>query len=142
MKLVWQNKSHESLKAFKALATTYTSYVTDRFALAHDAVSITIVTKPAMRKLNHTFRGINEATDVLTFNGDESYLGDIIICYAVVVDKAKQEQMSTTDYFVFTVVHGLLHALGYDHQTDKDYEMMIDLQDDIIKQGASYERTT
>ena len=142
MKLIWQNKSQEPLRHLKLIATRYVDYVDSRFSLPHEEVAITISTRAKMKEFNHTFRGKNEATDVLTFPGDESYLGDIIICYAIVVEKAQALNMTIEDYFIFTVVHGLLHALGYDHQTQEDYDTMMSLQDDIIQQGAQYERTT
>lgn len=136
MKLIWQNKSQESLKHLKPVALRYVQIVTERFMLSIDEVSITMISKPAMKKMNHQYRGINQPTDVLTFVGDDTYLGDIVICYPVVVEKAIELDMTTLDYFRFTVVHGLLHALGYDHQTSEDYDSMMNLQDEILKQGV------
>lgn len=136
MKLIWQNKSQESLKHLKPVALRYVEIVTERFGLSFDEVSITMISKTAMKAMNHQYRGMNQPTDVLTFVGDETYLGDIVICYPVVVQKALENEMSTLDYFRFTVVHGLLHGLGYDHQTTEDYEAMMRLQEEIIKQGV------
>lgn len=136
MKLLWQNKTRESLHHLKPIAQRYVEIVTNRFQLPHDEVSITIVSSKAMQTMNQSFRGMNKPTDVLTFPGEDGYLGDIIICYSVVVEKAKDEAMTTEDYFRFTVVHGLLHALGHDHQTPTTYDAMMKLQEDIIQQGV------
>lgn len=136
MKLLWQNKTRESLHHLKPIAQRYVEIVTNRFQLPHDEVSITIVSSKAMQTMNQSFRGMNKPTDVLTFPGEDGYLGDIIICYSVVVEKAKDESMTTEDYFRFTVVHGLLHALGHDHQTPSAYDAMMKLQEDIIQQGV------
>ena len=136
MKLLWQNKSRQSLNHLKPIAQRYVEIVSNRFQLPHDEVSITIVSSKAMQTMNQRFRGLNKPTDVLTFPGEDSYLGDIVICYSVVVEKAREEAMSTEDYFRFTVVHGLLHALGYDHQTPSEYDAMMTLQEDIIQQGV------
>ena len=136
MKLPWQNKSRQSLSHLKPIAQRYVEIVSNHFQLPHDEVSITIVSSKAMQTMNQRFRGLNKPTDVLTFPGEDSYLGDIVICYSVVVEKAREEAMSTEDYFRFTVVHGLLHALGYDHQTPSEYDAMMTLQEDIIQQGV------
>jgi probable rRNA maturation factor len=136
MKLLWQNKSQESLKHLKPIARRYIELVTQRFQPPFDEVSITLVSRRAMKQMNQTFRGFNTPTDVLTFPGENGYMGDIVICYPVVVEKAIDEQMTTEEYFRFTVVHGLLHALGYDHQTPEEYETMMKLQEEIINQGV------
>ena len=136
MKLLWQNKTRQSLSHLKPIAQRYVEIVSSRFQLPHDEVSITVVSSKAMQTMNQSFRGLNKPTDVLTFPGEDSYLGDIVICYSVVVEKAREEAMSTEDYFRFTVVHGLLHALGYDHQTPSEYDAMMTLQEDIIQQGV------
>ena len=136
MKLLWQNKTKQSLSHLKPIAQRYVEIVSKRFLIPHDEVSITVVSSKAMQTMNQSFRGLNKPTDVLTFPGEDSYLGDIVICYSVVVEKAREEAMSTEDYFRFTVVHGLLHALGYDHQTPSEYDAMMTLQEDIIQQGV------
>ena len=136
MKLLWQNKTRQSLSHLKPIAQRYVEIVSKRFLLPHDEVSITVVSSKAMQTMNQSFRGLNKPTDVLTFTGEDSYLGDIVICYSVVVEKAREEAMSTEDYFRFTVVHGLLQALGYDHQTPSEYDAMMTLQEDIIQQGV------
>ena len=136
MKLLWQNKTKESLHHLKPIAQRYVEIVTNRFQLPHEEVSITIVSSKAMQTMNQSFCGMNKPTDVLTFPGEDGYLGDIIICYSVVVEKAKDEAMTTEDYLRFTVVHGLLHALGHDHQTPSEYDAMMKLQEDIIQQGV------
>jgi probable rRNA maturation factor len=91
-------------------------------------VSIALVDDAAMQILNRRFRGKNKTTDVLTFPADDSYaepasdarpLGDIVIS----VDQARR-QAATEGHAIATeirylVVHGILHALGYDHETDQ-----------------------
>ncbi len=90
-------------------------------------VSIAFVDDRAMRALNQKFRRRKKTTDVLTFPADDSYadpsrkgrpLGDIVIS----VDRARRQAAEEGHAFAteirFLILHGILHALGYDHETD------------------------
>jgi probable rRNA maturation factor len=96
-------------------------------------VSIIIVSKRRIQQMNLHYRQINQPTDVLTFPGDELYLGDIVICYDVAVKKANEFNQTVENYMRFCIVHGLLHAIGYDHQTNESYDEMMDLQEQVIQ---------
>jgi len=133
MRLLWQNTTRHPLSRFKTIALAYVSDVTKRFQLTHQDVSIIIVSKRRIQQMNHHYRQINQPTDVLTFPGDELYLGDIVICYDVAVKKANELNQTVEDYMRFCVVHGLLHAIGYDHQTNESYDEMMDLQEQVIQ---------
>ncbi len=91
-------------------------------------VSIAFVDDDAMTELNKKFRGKKKTTDVLTFRADDSYnepsatgrpLGDIVISVDQARRQAVDEKHSLATEIRYLVVHGLLHALGYDHETDK-----------------------
>ena len=91
-------------------------------------VSIAFVDDDAMTELNKKFRGKKKTTDVLTFRADDSYnepsatgrpLGDIVISVDQARRQAADEKHSLATEIRYLVVHGLLHALGYDHETDK-----------------------
>jgi probable rRNA maturation factor len=91
-------------------------------------VSIAFVDDDAMTELNKKFRGKKKTTDVLTFRADDSYnepsasgrpLGDIVISVDQARRQAIDEKHSLATEIRYLVVHGLLHALGYDHETDK-----------------------
>ena len=80
-----------------------------------------LISDAVMRKHNRQFRGQNRATDVLSFpdereDGEEdSYLGDILIS----VEAADRQRNKTLlEELKLLSLHGLLHLLGYDHQTD------------------------
>ena len=133
MKLVWQNTTKHRLSNYKAIAKLHIEDVVAHCLCPQTEVAITIVSRRKIKQLNADYRGIAEATDVLTFPGDSSYLGDIIVCYDVVVDKAIQHNQTIDQYMSFCLVHGLLHAAGYDHQTDSDYDEMMNLQQQLIE---------
>jgi probable rRNA maturation factor len=90
-------------------------------------VSIAIVDDDAMRNLNRQFRKKNKTTDVLTFPADESDadpnasgrpLGDIVISIDQARRQATDQKHSLATETRYLILHGILHALGYDHETD------------------------
>lgn len=105
-------------------------------------VGITFIGPRAMRTLNRTRRDIDRATDVLSFplhmepiTGYTSVLlGDLFICPDVVRAHATEAKMSLRDRMAWTVVHGLLHLAGYDHETgEKDMKAMMAVERRILK---------
>jgi probable rRNA maturation factor len=82
--------------------------------------SVVLVSDRAMRRYNHEYRGLDTATDVLSFPGDDPYLGDILIS----VDTASRQALGSRTLSFETnlkrlALHGLLHLMGYDHETDE-----------------------
>jgi probable rRNA maturation factor len=74
-----------------------------------------------VRGLNARFRGVNRATDVLSFPAEDSasYLGDIIISIDTARRQALQLGHSLDEEVQILALHGLLHLLGYDHENDR-----------------------
>jgi probable rRNA maturation factor len=100
----------------------------DRLEEEITEVSIAFVDDEAMTELNKRFRGKKKTTDVLTFPADDSYnepsasgkpLGDIVISVDQARRQAADEKHSLATEIRYLVLHGVLHALGYDHETDK-----------------------
>jgi probable rRNA maturation factor len=91
-------------------------------------VTIAFVDDDAMTELNQKFRKKAKTTDVLTFPADDSYnepsakgrpLGDIVISVDQARRQAADEKHSLATEIRYLVLHGVLHALGYDHETDQ-----------------------
>jgi probable rRNA maturation factor len=88
-------------------------------ARARGEVTIAIITNAAMQKLNARYRKADYATDVLSFPSDEpGVLGDIAIAKGVAARQAKKLGHSEQVELRTLALHGLLHLLGYDHETD------------------------
>jgi probable rRNA maturation factor len=89
-------------------------------ARARGDVAIALVSDAAMRRLNVGFRQVDRATDVLSFPaGDEgAWLGDIVIARGVAARQARREGHALRTELRILALHGLLHLLGYDHETD------------------------
>ena len=96
---------------------------------ARGSVSIAIVSDAVMRGLNRRFRGKDKATDVLSFlpdlalqgGGDarRRFLGDLAIARGVATRQARQFGHSVQTELQILALHGLLHLMGYDHETDR-----------------------
>lgn len=92
-------------------------------ASARGDVSIAVVSDRRMRALNRQFRGKDAATDVLSFPathmpGVSSFLGDIVIAAGVAARQAREAGHPVSTELRVLALHGLLHLLGYDHDTD------------------------
>lgn len=97
-------------------------------------VSITLTDDRAIRKLNRKYRGIDRATNVLSFElGDDKLLGDIFISLDTVMREAAAQNISVADHVAHMVVHGVLHLLGYDHIDDGDAVIMENMEIKILK---------
>jgi probable rRNA maturation factor len=83
-----------------------------------DEVSIAFVDDASMQSLNKKFRGKNKTTDVLTFPGEGTFLGDIVISLDQARRQARDERHSLATEVRYLILHGVLHALGFDHETD------------------------
>lgn len=124
--------------------------VARRFDLGEEIeVSITFVDDRLIQALNKTYRGIDQATDVLSFafdeevagagvvpvpiNGPEIHLlGEIVLSLERVKRQAEEYEHSFVRELAFLTVHGLLHLLGYDHQEEKDTQEMRKMEEDIL----------
>ena len=85
------------------------------------SATIAFVSDKRIRELNRQFRGIDKATDVLSFPADgpdELNLGDIAISAETAATQAKENGLSFDGEIAQLILHGLLHLSGYDHETD------------------------
>jgi len=101
-------------------------------------LAIRIVDEQEGRQLNSRYRGIDKATNVLSFpleappGVDSDYLGDLVICAPVVQREAQQQHKPEKHHWAHMVVHGVLHLRGYDHQLDAQAEEMEILEKQIL----------
>jgi probable rRNA maturation factor len=98
-------------------------------------VSIAIIGDKKMKKLNKKYRGIDKTTDILSFKGEENFLGELIINYAQIKRQAKKFKNTVDQEFIFILIHGLLHLIGFDDKIEKDREFMIKKGEKFIKEN-------
>jgi probable rRNA maturation factor len=82
------------------------------------------------RRFNREFRRSDYATNVLSFRyeplpGEKSgLLGELVICAPVVAREAREQGKLLRHHYAHLTIHGVLHLLGYDHQTEREAERM------------------
>ncbi len=96
-------------------------------------VSIALVGDGRIRALNKQYRQLDKTTDVLAFSGEDNFLGEIIINYQQVKRQAGKFNQSVQRELLFILVHGLLHLLGYDDETEKGRREMESLGENYLK---------
>ncbi len=101
------------------------------------AKTITLVFLDAseMKKINKQFRGKNKPTDVLSFAAIEpDSLGELLFCLDVLKKQAKDQEHSLENEFLYMLIHGVLHLLGYDHELSaKEEKLMFRIQDELFQ---------
>lgn len=88
----------------------------------------------SVQELNHRYRGKDKPTNVLSFpappaghpagDAEPRALGDLVLAYETLVREAGEQGIPLAHHLQHLVVHGLLHLLGFDHETDGDAEKM------------------
>ncbi|MFN5047686.1 rRNA maturation RNase YbeY [Roseateles sp.] len=98
-------------------------------------IAVRIVDAEEGRQLNHEFRGKDYATNVLTFDySHEPVVGaDLVICAEVVEREAREMGIALVDHYAHMLVHGTLHAQGYDHEADDEAECMEARESEILQ---------
>jgi probable rRNA maturation factor len=92
-----------------------------------------------VRELNARWRGLDKATNVLSFPtvepvhvGEARLLGDIVLAFETVSREADAEGKPLADHYRHLVVHGFLHLIGFDHETDADARRMETMETQIL----------
>jgi probable rRNA maturation factor len=107
-----------------------------RHALAHDAeITVRIVGEDEGLALNSSYRKKKYATNVLTFDYAQAPLvmADLVLCAPVIAKEAKEQGKTLAAHYAHLLVHGCLHAQGWDHETSlKDAQAMEAREVDIL----------
>jgi probable rRNA maturation factor len=111
-----QRKTTIDLKAWE----TFAARAAGAIGKSDSSATIAFVSDKTIRQLNRQFRGVDKATDVLSFpaDEDESNLGDIAISVDTAARQAKENGLKFDEEVAQLILHGLLHLSGYDHETD------------------------
>ena len=105
-------------------------------------ICLRVVGEDEGRQLNETYRGRDRATNVLSFAAGSDtqppdgprFLGDVVICGPVVAREAAAQDKPLDEHWAHLLVHGTLHLLGYDHESDADAAVMERLETEILGQ--------
>nr|WP_211842022.1 rRNA maturation RNase YbeY [Pseudoalteromonas sp. NEC-BIFX-2020_015] len=101
-------------------------------------LSIVIADEAQSQQLNNDYRGKDKPTNVLSFEFeappgiDIPLVGDLIICPAIVLAEAIEQEKTFHDHFAHMVIHGCLHLLGFDHIKDEDANEMESIEKQLL----------
>lgn len=120
-----QAASSTLIKKWVKATTKYDGLLTLRFVNATEG-----------KKLNLAFRKKGYATNILTFPYERSkttLVADMIFCLPVIQKEAKEQGKTLKAHLAHLIVHGCLHAQGYDHELDKDAKKMESLEIQLLQ---------
>ena len=100
------------------------------FSVEKIDVEVSFCTAEQIKDLNYKFRKKDSETNVLSFPAENSIgiqsacCGEVIICYEVLNNEAKESSKNITNHFKHLLIHSLLHLLGYEHDKENDAILM------------------
>lgn len=100
------------------------------FSVEKIDVEVSFCTAEQITDLNYQFRKKDSETNVLSFPAESSMgiqnacCGEVIICYEVLNNEAKESSKNITNHFKHLLIHSLLHLLGYEHDKENDAILM------------------
>lgn len=102
------------------------------------ALSILLTNDKEVRALNAQYRGKDKPTNVLSFPDGEviggvRQLGDVAMAYETIAREAKAQKKPLKAHVTHLTIHGVLHLLGYDHESESDAETMESIEINILK---------
>jgi probable rRNA maturation factor len=136
----WQSEPNAEAIVQHAIATASEAADAD---IGNAEIAVMLTDDATIRTLNKDFRGIDKPTNVLSFPAPEidrgeddapRALGDIAIAYETLKREADEEGKLFTHHLSHLAVHGFLHLIGYDHETDDEAEAMEALEVEILAQ--------
>jgi probable rRNA maturation factor len=130
----WKDAAESKTIVRRAVAQAASSTCSTKRA----ELAIVLTDDSAIRLLNRDWRGIDKATNVLSFpaknGGPQPHLGDIVLAFETIEREAESEQKPFVHHLAHLAVHGFLHLVGYDHERDKDAREMEQAERDILRQ--------
>ena len=112
-----------------------------RHALASDAeITVRIVDTEEGQQLNRAYRQKDYATNVLTFDYAQEpvVLADLVLCAPVVEREAREQNKSLQEHYAHLLVHGTLHAQGWDHETSEEDAQEMEAYETEIMTGLGF----
>ena len=103
------------------------------------SVVIRLVDADESQALNHQYRNKDYATNVLSFPFEapefieEHHLGDLVICVPVVNREAVEQDKQASAHWAHMVIHGMLHLLGYDHESEAEADEMESIEIKLLE---------
>ncbi len=131
--------TNRTRKALKISLITRAVEATLRFGKTKGDVSVVIVGDTTIRRLNKIYRKKDKVTDILSFREAEAempargFVGELIVDYSQIRRQAAKFKHSVDWEMAFIIIHGTLHLLGYEDETERGRALMEKLGYQLIK---------
>ena len=128
----WNNVPFD-VKAESERAVEAVFQVEGRKPVDGTEISIVLSEDEEVHTLNREYRGVDRATNVLSFETkDAMMMGDIVMSLDTLKREAEAESITLQAHYTHLLVHGVLHLMGYDHIVDEEAEVMEELEVKIL----------
>lgn len=157
----WHEHKQINKALIKKITQKTLSLFDDFSEIKHFELSMLLTNNEEILTLNKQFRNIEKATNVLSFptnelnwqelrfNGNDQsinqstsletlrdsdyiHLGDIAFCYDVIYNESCEQKITFENHFIHLLIHSILHLIGFDHQNDKEANIMESLEIEIL----------
>ena len=103
------------------------------------SISFLLTSNSEIKLLNQRYRNKNKPTNVLSFPMNEkienkNYLGDVVIACEKIIDESYEQNIKKYKYLSKMTIHGVLHLLGYKHDTDRQFNKMHLIEKNILEE--------
>lgn len=97
-------------------------------------LSIVLADDVFVQNLNHHYRGKDKPTNVLSFPAEDPFMmGDVVLAYETVKKESTQHRRNFEHHVMHLIIHGILHLMGHDHESDNQAEEMESLEIRILR---------
>ena len=119
------------------------TFVTYADLLKERDICVRVCSEGVSQQFNQEFRGKNKPTNILSFVSSQDLpadvqqqlpLGDLLICWPVLVAEAQAQQKSIEDHVSHLFIHGCLHLLGFDHEGEQEAMQMEAIEIEVLAQ--------
>jgi probable rRNA maturation factor len=127
---LWQEQPHAEAAVRAGIDAAANFTETDE-----GEVSVALTDDASIRSLNKQWRKIDKPTNVLSFPGNgksKLMLGDIVLSYETIARECADEGKDFLHHLTHLAVHGFLHLMGYDHETDSEADAMERLETQVL----------
>ena len=103
------------------------------------SISFLLTSNSEIKLLNQQYRNKNKPTNVLSFPMNEkienkNYLGDVVIACEKIIDESYEQNIKKYKYLSKMTIHGVLHLLGYKHDTERQFNKMNSIEKNILEE--------
>jgi probable rRNA maturation factor len=126
------NRSRQEIDETEISA--FINFFSRKFKLNNKELSIAFVGDKKIRSLNRACRDKDKVTDILSFEGEDEFFGELVINFSRVKNQARFYSKDDKKELLFILAHGLLHLLGHEDDTEEKRKIMVASGEKILNE--------